>query len=187
MMDAVSPPSLLAATAALFLAAVFARTALHKFCDLSRFHGDLDAYGLTPTSLTSVIALGLCATEVMTVLMLILLPLRMAGACLAAVLLSLYGSAMAINILRGNTNIDCGCGGPSQTLHWGLVYRNMVLALIAFPAMLSVSATGLFASLAAVGGALIVFLVFAAYEQLLANDGEMRARRQINIFTGEVM
>lgn len=48
----------------------------------------------------------------------------------AAGLFLLFGSAVAINLLRGRREISCGCFGPqhSQRLSWGLVIRNVVLA-----------------------------------------------------------
>ncbi|MBV2150757.1 methylamine utilization protein MauE [Sphingobium sp. AS12] len=54
---------------------------------------------------------------------------------LAILLLTLFGVAMAINIRRGRTHIDCGCG-RSQLRHpvgWPLVARNAVLAVLLFP------------------------------------------------------
>ncbi|CCW15998.1 Methylamine utilization protein mauE [Sphingobium indicum BiD32] len=54
---------------------------------------------------------------------------------LAILLLTLFGVAMAINIRRGRTHIDCGCG-RSQLRHpigWPLVARNIVLALLLVP------------------------------------------------------
>lgn len=54
---------------------------------------------------------------------------------MAILLLTLFGVAMAINIRRGRTQIDCGCG-RSQLRHpigWPLVARNIVLALLLVP------------------------------------------------------
>ena len=48
-----------------------------------------------------------------------------------AALVSAYAVAIAINLLRGRHDIDCGCGGASHPLSWGLVARNMVLAAAA--------------------------------------------------------
>jgi uncharacterized membrane protein YphA (DoxX/SURF4 family) len=54
-------------------------------------------------------------------------------AALAGVLLLVvFGAAMAINLGRGRSLIDCGCGQSTlkQTLSWGLVGRNGVLAAL---------------------------------------------------------
>ena len=49
-------------------------------------------------------------------------------------LLVLFGLAIAINVVRGRTAIDCGCfrNGMRQPLGWLLVGRNAGLALAAF-------------------------------------------------------
>jgi len=49
----------------------------------------------------------------------------------AAALLALFAIAMAVNIGRGRTEIDCGCfqSALKQTLSWTLVARNAVLVL----------------------------------------------------------
>lgn len=52
---------------------------------------------------------------------------------LALSLLLLYAVAIAINLLRGRYDIDCGCGGESTPISWGLVVRNIVLAGLALP------------------------------------------------------
>ncbi|MBU2097120.1 MAG: hypothetical protein KKD00_00005 [Gammaproteobacteria bacterium] len=46
----------------------------------------------------------------------------------AAILLAVYGIAMAINLNRGRSSIDCGCGDTPQPLSSWLVVRNFVLA-----------------------------------------------------------
>ena len=50
----------------------------------------------------------------------------------AAALLALFAVAMAINIRRGRTDIDCGCfqSALKQTLGWTLVARNAALVLL---------------------------------------------------------
>jgi uncharacterized membrane protein YphA (DoxX/SURF4 family) len=50
-----------------------------------------------------------------------------------------FALAMAINIRRGRTHIDCGCGHPElrQPLSWMLVGRNLLLALLLAPRLLS--------------------------------------------------
>jgi hypothetical protein len=64
----------------------------------------------------------------MAVVFLILVPAtRSAAAVVAAVLLSVYALAMAVNMLRGRADIDCGCGGQPQLLSPWLLLRNAVL------------------------------------------------------------
>jgi hypothetical protein len=44
-----------------------------------------------------------------------------------------YGTAIAVNLLRGRTRIDCGClgFGPSERIAWWMVGRNIGLAVAA--------------------------------------------------------
>ena len=42
-------------------------------------------------------------------------------------LMAVYGGAITLNLLRGRSWIDCGCGGGEQ-LSWILVLRNLALA-----------------------------------------------------------
>jgi hypothetical protein len=48
---------------------------------------------------------------------------------MAIVLITIYTLAVIFNLLRGNTEISCGCGGllESPKLHWGIVIRNIFL------------------------------------------------------------
>ena len=45
-------------------------------------------------------------------------------------LLGVVTGAVIVNLLRGRTDLDCGCGGAGgdQRLSWGLVLRNALLA-----------------------------------------------------------
>ncbi|WP_420383781.1 MauE/DoxX family redox-associated membrane protein [Novosphingobium sp.] len=89
----------------------------------------------------------------------------------AAALFLVFATAMAINIRRGRSQIDCGCGRSQlrQPLGWGLVIRNCGLALLV--AMYGiVPPTGFVAgnvALALVAG-LCLFLFFLLYNALTA-------------------
>ena len=52
----------------------------------------------------------------------------------AGTLLCIYMAAIAVNLLRGRRNIDCGCGGPAQkqTISEWMIARNGILLLLAF-------------------------------------------------------
>lgn len=55
----------------------------------------------------------------------------------ALALLFAFAAAMAINLRRGRSSIDCGCGQSflKQTLRWTLVARNAGLALLLLPSL----------------------------------------------------
>lgn len=113
------------ATALLFFTAAFG-----KMRHWGTFEGVVANYRLLPDALNRVVAWALPPAEALLAFALILgLPGAEFG---AAALLCVFAAAMAINLKRGRTHIDCGCFDASlrQTLSWPLVVRNGLLALL---------------------------------------------------------
>ena len=79
---------------------------------------------------------------------------------------------IAVNVARGRTDIDCGCGGVEgrQRLSWSLVARNLVLvALLGCAAQVAAPPLPGIASGATLAmAALAFFALFAAASQLAA-------------------
>jgi hypothetical protein len=116
----------------IFLATLFARAAWHKLSQHQSFQAELSAYRLLPVSFTLPVVYGLAAAEIFCTLGLLFFDSAIA---LSIILLLMYAIAIAINLWRGNHRIDCGCGGwlsPRKTLSWALVWRNLLLASLAF-------------------------------------------------------
>jgi hypothetical protein len=88
-------------------------------------------------------------------------------------LLLLYGLAIGINLLRGRSEIDCGCLGPAgrQSLSSWLLARNSLLALGAALSSLPLSDRSLHAIDGATlfGGLITLVLLFHAVDLLAAN------------------
>jgi hypothetical protein len=113
------------------LALVMFAAAWHKLSEPDAFAGSLAAYRLLPQALVGPVARALPFAEAVLGIG-ILLPMTRAVALVAlAVLMLLYATAMGVNLLRGRNDIDCGCGGTTHPLSWGLVARNAVLAAAA--------------------------------------------------------
>jgi hypothetical protein len=153
------------------LVCLFARALAHKVSDFAWFSAILNGYKLLPAGLAQPAAYGLAVAEALVVAGLIVPATRPAAAMLGLVLLTVYGAAIAINLLRGNRRIDCGCGGAGQGLSWFLVGRNVLLVGLAvvaaatpLPAML-----GMFAWISAICGIAALMLVIAGAEQLNDN------------------
>lgn len=88
----------------------------------------------------------------------------------AAALLVVFALAMAINIRRGRSTIDCGCGRSQlrQTLHPALVLRNFALAgLVALHALPTEPADTL-AIMLGVATGVCLFGLFALFNALVA-------------------
>jgi hypothetical protein len=115
------------------LGLVFTTAALGKMRRWLEFRGVVANYRLLPDAWVAPVAQGLPPLEALLGVALIMgwgTPLPEVA---AAALLSVFAVAMAINIARGRTQIDCGCfqSGSKQTLRWTLVARNAVLAVLA--------------------------------------------------------
>lgn len=109
------------------LALLFFMAARHKMTSPRQFEAQLAAYELVPEALLPVVARAIPYIE-MAVVFSILVPItRPIAAMVAASLLAVYALAMAVNMLRGRADIDCGCGGQPQLLSPWLLLRNAVL------------------------------------------------------------
>jgi hypothetical protein len=157
--------------AAGFLSLVFVRALLHKIGAWAEYTGIVRDYRIVPEGLVPPVATMLAAMEAIAAVGLVLPPTRSAAAVLAAGLLAAYGLGIAINLARGRTSIDCGCGGGGQGISALHVVRNGVLALFAVP-VLAVSGpapTGFAVSVAAAGCVLALWITFLVFDQLLGN------------------
>jgi hypothetical protein len=125
----------LALTIRVMLALLFTSALASKIRAFPRFVAAIADYRLLPAGLAPPAALLLVALEFAAVFTSLLVGGPPAGG-LAGGLLLLFAGAIAINLLRGRDAIDCGCSlaGGAQRLHWGLVARNLTLALTALTA-----------------------------------------------------
>lgn len=158
----------------LFLAALFARTAWHKWHDAVQFRSELRAYRLLPHTLVPLTAMLLALAESLCVILLLWLS-STSGIVLALILLTLYTFVMAINLVRGHHDIDCGCStslsAPKKLSRWLLV-RNFLLILTTISSMSKITIV-LFNTndwILTVIITLTLLLVLEAFEQALANS-----------------
>ena len=88
---------------------------------------------------------------------LLLLATREAASLAAAALLSAYTVAIAVNLARGRSELDCGCFGPAhaQPVHGWLLVRNGVAVSAALVASLPLGSRAL--------TSLDVFAIFAGW------------------------
>lgn len=111
------------------LALLFASAAMHKLRDLPVFRASLAAYELVPNGLVRALSVLVLACEAAVAVALLAAWTSPVPPFVAGGLLLLYSSAIAINLVRGRGDIDCGCAGPKRRrpLGFGLVARNLVL------------------------------------------------------------
>ena len=101
-----------------------------KVRGLEDFRAVLADYRLVPARTTKPAAVAVSLVEGGLAGLWLVAPWRVDAAIIASVgtalLMAAYGGAITVNLLRGRSWIDCGCGGGEQ-LSWILVVRNLVL------------------------------------------------------------
>jgi len=154
------------------LALLLAGAAAHKLRDLHAFRVALGDYRLVPWALTGLVAPALVAGELGAAALLLSPAARPWGFAAAAALLALYSAAIAVNLLRGRSDIDCGCFGPALhvELGGGLLARNAALLAAAGAGLAPVAPRALGALDAVTIAGALAFLAFAhaAATRLLA-------------------
>lgn len=179
MLDPVASYALGAALSVVFLAGSW-----HKLRDPALFQANVDNYRLLPPGLTWAVAMLLSIWELAAGVFLLFGSTRDAGAALTLGLLLVVTAAVIVNLLRGHTEIDCGCGSlgghvGDQTLSWGLASRNAVL-ICAAALVLAQEKTRMLAWIdyASVAGATLGLLgIYAIANQLMANEPRLQALR----------
>jgi hypothetical protein len=155
---------------------LFLLAAVHKFSTAQQFRVIVEEYQVMPRVLAGPV------TRIVPLLEVLLSIGWIAGyrpelvAISSAALLTMYTSAIGLNLLRGRIHIGCGCGvgGSSdgdQQLSSGLILRNTILIAIALVAAIPVTARP-FAVLdyVTLGTTLLAgTLLYAGANQLLAN------------------
>ena len=125
--------TLLHLTLALALATLLAASAAHKLVAREQWPAIVRQYRLLPEGLATPAAVLLPLAEALAAAALLWPQAQAAGAVTAATLLLVYAAALAINLGRGRSAIDCGCFGPQrrQGIAAWMVGRNLVLAAMA--------------------------------------------------------
>ena len=125
------PVAVYAARAGIALLFVFA--VWSKLRNFSIFRATLADYELFPAMFVKPVASLVVILEIAIVGGAWFADTAPATMMLAMGLLLIYASAIAINLIRGRSDIDCGCTGPAvrQSLSSWLLVRNTVLASIA--------------------------------------------------------
>jgi hypothetical protein len=126
-------------TLALAFSTLLLVAAGQKLKDLNAWLAAVADYQLLPLRLTTPVGMLLVAMEVVIAVGLLLTPVRALAAAFGGALWLLFALALAINLLRGRTRIDCGClgAGSGRGIAWWMVVRNLVLmglvGLLALP------------------------------------------------------
>ncbi len=171
------PGLLIAAASAIALSWLMAVAGVAKLRHLQDHARALDAYALLPAGagrwLVPVLGIAECAAAAA------IWPrgTRVAAAVLMLALLVLYSAAIAINLVRGRRDIECGCGGAAThvPLSGWLLARNAALmatalAVCAAPHALALAAASWPAALASLAVAALLVLLYNGANFLLSRD-----------------
>jgi hypothetical protein len=154
------------------LALLFFSAALHKLRAPAEFHGTLAEYRLLPGWATRIAAVLIVSGELAAATMLVLPSLRASGAVVAFLLLCAYTSAIAVNLLRGRREINCGCSGAAlrQPISAWLLARNAALAAMALLCLLPAHGRALvwIDGASVLGGVLVLAAVYVSSNRMLA-------------------
>lgn len=177
-----NPDPALAAVVGVAAGAIFLSGAWSKWREREIFAQAMEGYELIPSVVVPSASVALIGAEFTIGLLLLLTPFARPWPQLAGVaLLVVVTAAVAINLLRGRTDISCGCGGAGgeQTLSWALVARNALLALLLGGAALGTATRALaWADYAVIViGGLLLAALYAAASQLIANQPRLTALR----------
>lgn len=166
---------LTSATLTSFLVLVLARAAWHKWQAFYETVGFAQGYGLVPRHMVPAIVRGLMGAEALTVLALLLPVTRPFGGLMAAGLFAGYGVLMAAALLRGQTEIDCGCGGTPQIVSGLTLGRNAVLTVMALAvAMITTGPLGAMGAIMAITAGITLFAIYGVAEKLASHLPHIR-------------
>ncbi|WP_086639352.1 MauE/DoxX family redox-associated membrane protein [Acetobacter okinawensis] len=151
---------------ALFLVAGVAKLRAHD-----AFLGTLASYRLLPEWLYESAAWALAITETGLALLLFSGRGAFVGSVAAAALLVVFACAMGVNVLRGRTDLSCGCtpGVAGQKLSWAVVLRTLVCALCALVPCVGLALVGGLSPavwVCGVAGGVCVYLLWQAMQVL---------------------
>ena len=138
----------------------------------------VENYRIVPATLAPVAATFVTLCELSGSLLLLLPATRSAGATAAALLFTAYAAAIALNLIRGRTHIDCGCVGASKRRSIGawMVWRNGTLAAAAALTALPIGVRALSAlDVFTIAGSLAALvLLYATFDQLGTTSSRTR-------------
>ncbi len=172
------------AFAVTLLAVIFLAAGVSKLRALDTFEGVLYNFRLLPESAVRPVAYMLPAVELVVGMGLLIPMFRTYAAWLVAGLLAVFALAVAINLLRGRREIDCGCFSSElkQNLSWWLVSRNVVLvgmALWVGAGTVSAHATTGVTWLLGTAAGVMVVMIYVAGITISAVARDEAARRSL--------
>lgn len=176
-MNAIINDPAVAILASLFLGLVLATSALSKLKRPDEFQGVVANYRLLPSFMVAPVARLLPWLELACAVALLVPPVRAQAAWVAAAIFVVFALALAINVGRGRTHIDCGCvRRPTSMSRIGMfhVLRALSLAgvsLYAATISLSVVAIPVSSWLMGIASAALLAMLYLAADVMVGLPG----------------
>jgi Methylamine utilisation protein MauE len=162
---------------------IFFASSLMKLRDVEIFRSAVINYRLLPQWAELPFSWAIPIAEGVSSLGMFFGPTRFWAAIALVALLCMFTLAILINILRGRDDIDCGCFGPvlrQKLSRWMLVRNAVVMMLVVTPlAAASDRPLGLLDVLTIVFATLVVIILYASANYLLANAPKLRALKEL--------
>jgi hypothetical protein len=181
MIDPVLATGLQAGAAIVVLLGAFA-----KWRRPGAFRRALGDYRLLPDTLVAPVALAIPAAETLGAAALLFPATRTLGAAVLVALLLTFAAALAFNIVRGHTDIDCGCSGfgaPQASAPRGIggshIARVLLLAALVATAFIESSARQIvwFDYLTLLFAVLLIVCALFIVDALIANAPQLSQLR----------
>lgn len=174
---------------ALCFSMLFVMAGLHKAANKVQFRANLTAYRILPDWAIPLLTAAIPLFEIFLGLAWISGLFLNIVALLSASLLAIYTAAIGINLIRGRSYIDCGCGlsssasrgtsGDIQQLSSALLVRNGLLISATLLASLPSNdrLLGLMDFFGIALASIVFILLYLAFNQVLANSASIRSWR----------
>lgn len=126
--------SILSTTLNYLLVSILILSVIDKIKNWNKNSTKMEAYRILDKKLIKPFNLLFLVTEIYLSVNFIFMKADIWDIAIFIMLMGIYTLAISINLYRGNVRISCGCGGvlESNQLTSFLVYRNLVLIIIAF-------------------------------------------------------
>jgi methylamine utilization protein MauE len=154
---------------ALAFAVLFASAASLKLRESAAFVATLADYRLVPRKMSGLAGVLIIAVECAVAAGLLWPATRATSGLIGAGLMLIYGSAIAVNLIRGRHEIDCGCSLQRRPIGRWMVIRNLIfaaaLSILALPVAERPLGVGDLATITA--GVFVLALLYVSLDLLL--------------------
>jgi uncharacterized membrane protein YphA (DoxX/SURF4 family) len=172
---------------ALFLLWIFAQAGMHKlqtanglyYADLIAQYLNLQTYvdhNKQARAQLKLFAMGIGIIEVTLALALVIPSTRATAAMFAIIVLMSYALLMALQIMQGKKNLDCGCMGPAGQINisGSLLLRNGIFSLLAYLCLSPGNSFFTSAMVMTIIISLVMILLNLTFEQLIVNAQRLK-------------